>query len=274
MIRRIFILNFLIILLVPQTQAQEFKLPFCESSKMGGWSFYCREPEPEPEEEPIKPEPTPPEPIKPTEEETHPATKEIMEFRAMVDEIKYKAVLDPTPENIESYMRVNKLIADKAGDFTEQWQRVLFKTPDLDANNEYPLAQAGIGVYQDQLRIAREATLRKVANTSGLLFIFEDSNNCGVCRVQGEVLAQLKTIYDIEILAISKDGSANEHFENYVIDTGRLEELGLEDYPAPTLALINPKSNEVQVIGSGLLTGDTIMERVYVITEIPVGERY
>jgi conjugal transfer pilus assembly protein TraF len=60
------------------------------------------------------------------------------------------------------------------------------------------------------------------------------------------------------------------------IDDGRLAKMGLaaDKYPAPTMALINPQTKEIEVIGSGILTEDTILERVFVITQIPVGERY
>lgn len=256
--------------------AGEFRLPFCSTQKLSGWSYYCREPEPEPEPEPQEVMAPPPAPTSPKKEEPEQgeATKAIMEFRAQVDELKYRAVLDPTRENVEAYIRIQQAIADQAGAFTDQWQRVLFETPELDPNTKYPLTQAGIGVYQDQMRIARESNLKNVANNSGLMFIFEDSATCGMCRVQGEVLDQVASIYGVNVLAVSKDGGANEHFPNAYKDGGRLEELGLAEFPAPTLALIDPKTQEVKVIGSGLLTADQIMERVYVITQIPVGERY
>jgi conjugal transfer pilus assembly protein TraF len=253
----------------------EFRLPFCEEEKVAGWSFYCRAPEEKSDSEDDQPEPstaTPKEPEK--EPEKNPATAAMMEFRAMVDEAKYKAVLDPTPENVLAYMELNKLIAEKAGEFTDQWQRQLFAAPHLDKNVEYPLAQAGIGVYQEQLKEARQASFQKTARTSGIMFMFEDSSKCGMCRLQGEVLAFMQEEYEVSVLAVSKDGGQNEYFPEARYDPGRLQELGLEEFPAPTLALIHPQTKEIKIIGSGLLTADQVLERVYVITEVPVGERY
>ena len=163
---------------------------------------------------------------------------------------------------------------DRAGGFTDQWQRIIFSSPELSVLDDYPMAAAGISVYQDQMRAAREETFRQVANEAGILFIFEDSATCGLCRVQGEILAQMETHYDVSILAVSKDGGVNEHFPDAVSDDGRLADLGLQDYPAPTLALINPDTGEIAVMGTGLITADEILERVFVIVEIPVGERY
>lgn len=255
--------------------SEPFRLDMCESRNTSGWSFYCRPPEPEPEEpveEMAAPAPTP----APTPEELAPltATEQMMEFRALIDETKHRAVLNPTRENVLAYMEINKLIGDKAGAFTDQWQRILFETPHLNANVDSPLAEAGIGVYQDQMLAAREATFQRVANEAGIIFIFESDQVCGICRVQGQILQQLEDRYGVNILAVSMDGGGNASFPDAFVDNGRLQELGLDEYPAPTLALVEPESGGVAVIGSGLVTADEILERVFVITEIPVGERY
>lgn len=260
-----------------------FQLDLCADSRTTGWSFYCKPPveelvdeDPTPESviPVVAPPPPPPETEELTEPKPGPSTIAILEFRAMVDDIKHRAVLNPTRENVLAYMEINKQIGEQAGAFTDQWQRILFETPHLDANVEYPLAAAGIGVYQDQLKAAREASFQETAATKGILFLFEDPNTCGICTVQGEVLSAMEQIYGVSILAVSRDGSQISTFPDAVTDGGQLKAMGLDEYPAPTLAMVDPNSNEVSVIGSGLLTADQVLERVYVITEVPVGERY
>jgi conjugal transfer pilus assembly protein TraF len=256
-----------------------FKLDLCGDARTKGWAYYCAPPvpveEPAPEaQEPVVVIAAPPVEMEPTEPEKGPATQAILAFRAEVDEIKYRAVLDPTPENVQAYMEIQKQIGDQAGVFTETWQRVLYGTPHLDANTEYPLASAGIGVYQEQLKAARQAALERTAATRGILYIFEGSEACGICRVQGEVLQDMRARYGIEILAVSKDGGGDVNFPDAVVDAGQLKAMGLEDFPAPTIALIDPNSKQVDVIGSGLLTADQVLERVYVVTEVPEGQRY
>lgn len=261
---------------------EAFRLDLCTDARTSGWAFYCEppaaeEPVEEPEMPTEAPRPTAPvavPPGPPTEQVPGPATQAILAYRAMVDEAKYRAVLDPTRENVLAYMELNKDIADRAGAFTDQWQRILFGTPHLNANVDYPLAAAGVGVYQDQLTAAREAALRETANTRGILFLTERAETCGICVVQGEVLAAIEQTYGVSILAVSRDGSPLPSFPEAVADQGQLAAMGLAEFPAPTLAIIDPKTRTVDVIGSGLLTADQILERVYVITEIPVGERY
>jgi conjugal transfer pilus assembly protein TraF len=267
----------LLISLTPgQADTEPFRLNLCADRTTQGWSFYCREPEPPVEEEEMI-EPViaaPPAPAPEPMEPDLPATEEMMAFRAYIDEIKYRAVLDPTEDNVRAYIQAQQAMIDQAGTFTDQWQRIIFSSPELSVLDDYPMAAAGISVYQDQMREARENTFLQVANEAGILFIFDDSAVCGLCRVQGEVLAQMEAFYGVTILAVSKDGGPNEHFPDAVNDDGRLADLGLQDYPAPTLALVNPNTGEIAVIGTGLITAEEVLERVFVIVEIPVGERY
>ena len=57
------------------------------------------------------------------------ATEEIEAFREYADELKHRAILDPTPENVQAYMEVNTQMAQMAARFSAVWQRVLFQTP-------------------------------------------------------------------------------------------------------------------------------------------------
>lgn len=254
-------------------RAEGFSLDMCKSSETKGWAFYCTTPAREEEEpEEVLPQPNPSAPIQ--EETNYPATDAMMAYRAQIDELKYRAVLDPTPQNVLAYMEINTEIAQRAGDFTETWQRLLFETPHLNANVNYPLATVGANIWQDQMKAAREETFREVASKAGLLFIFDGDATCGICKAQGQILAQMEETYGVSILAVSKDGGKNALYPSAFTDDGRLEDLGLQNYPTPTLALAKPDTREIAVIGSGILSADQILENVHIITKIPFGERY
>lgn len=256
-------------------QADRFTLDMCSEPSTKGWAFYCTTPEPEDETDHVDAVPLPsPDLSEETSIPEFPATDAMMAFRAQADELKYRAVLDPTPDNVRAYMEINTEIAKRAGDFTETWQRVLFETPHLNANVSYPLATVGANVWQDQMKAAREDTFREVASEAGILFIFDGDAACGICKVQGQILAQMEETYGVSILAVSKDGGANTFYPEAYADAGRLTEIGLQDYPTPTLVLAKPGTQEIAVIGSGILTADQILENVHIITKIPFGERF
>ncbi len=248
----------------------------CNGEEVTGWHFYC-DPEPEPEAEPAPP-PAPEakaEPEQPEEEVSEiTATEQIEAYRKQADELKHRAILDPTPENVQAYMEVNTEMAGMAARFAAVWQRVLFQTPSLDANVRRPLTQMGTSIYQDQKNAAERTALIRAAQDAGLLFVFDNPAHCRQCLAQSQILDTMRQAYGVEILAVSTDGSAIEHFPDAVRNQGQLEKLGIADLPRPFIAIADPQSGAVDLIGGGLLTEDQIMERIRVVREIPIGERY
>ncbi len=243
---------------------------YCANDITTGWNFYC-DPNAEPEHaiaEPEQPSVIQPQSVPQT------YTEQIEAFRRELDEMKYRAVLDPTPENVQSYMEAQLEMTRMASTFTDQWQRVLFRTPELDINTRFPMTASGGAVYQDQLRVAREQAIVDAASTLGFIVIVEDQTVCGLCGPQLEVIERLQDRTGIEALIVSADGSFHSQYPEALVDTGQLRRLGLHTHPKPTIALVEPVSGAVEPIGSGLLTEDMILERVYVITQIPPGERY
>lgn len=250
----------------------------CNGEEVDGWHFYC---DPEPAPDPLKkPEPQPEQQAEETPEEPQEkpepmtATEEIEAYRKYADELKHRAILDPTPENLEAYMKVNMEMAQMASRFAAVWQRVLFQSPDLDANTRRPLTQMGTNIYQDQKNAAEQAALRSAASDAGFLFVYDDPVQCRICLAQAEILVAMREAFGIEILAVSTDGSPMQGFPEAVANEGQLEALGIRDLPRPFIAIVETETGEVSLIGGGLLTEDQILDRVYVVREVPVGERF
>ena len=246
----------------------------CADDAVDGWHFYC-DPTPAPEEEP---QPAPEEQVEEAPPEDEPkeltATEKIEAYRKHADELKHRAILDPTPENLQAYMQVNMEMAQMASRFAAVWQRVLFDTPALDANVKRPLTQMGTNIYQDQRNQAEQAALRRATTEAGFLFVYDNPVQCRICLAQAEILDAMRAAYGIEVLAVSTDGSEMPGFPDAQADVGQLEALGLTDLPRPFVAIVDVNSGEVQLIGGGLLTEDQILDRIYVVREIPVGERF
>ncbi|WP_299775745.1 conjugal transfer protein TraF [uncultured Tateyamaria sp.] len=246
----------------------------CNGEEINGWHFYC---DPEPAPDPLKKvEPQPEQQAEeiPADPEPMTATEEIEAYRKYTDELKHRAILDPTPENVEAYMRANMEMAQMASRFAAVWQRVLFQTPELDANTRRPLTQMGTNIYQDQKNAAEEAALRRAASEAGFLFVYDDPVECRICLAQAEILVGMRDAYGIEILAVSTDGSPMQGFPEAVPNEGQLEALGIDDLPRPFIAIVETETGEVSLIGGGLLTADQILDRVYVVREVLVGERF
>lgn len=246
-------------------------LGYCQDRITTGWNFYCDPEKPEPEEPPAEAKPAPPPPAVPAPRSY---TEQIEDYRKELDEKKNRAILEPTPENVQSYMEAQQQMSRMASAFTDQWQRVLFRTPELDINTRFPISQMGGAVYQDQMRVARETSLQEAAANLGFMVVVEDAAQCGLCTPQLEVIARMQASFGIEPMVVTVDGSFHPLFPDAVVDTGQLKKLGLAKKPRPFVALVEPKSGIVEPLGGGLLTEDVILERVHVVTKIPAGERY
>ncbi|MGO4855363.1 conjugal transfer protein TraF [Phaeovulum sp. W22_SRMD_FR3] len=258
---------------VPVLAAGSEDFGYCRDDITTGWNFYC---DPEKEEPaPDQPAEAPAAPAAPAAPEKPKSyTEQIEEFRKELDEIKYRAVLEPTPENLQDYMEAQQRMSGMASAFTDQWQRVLFKSPALDINTRFPMSQMGGAVYQDQIRVARETSLKEAADNLGFMVVVEDSAICGLCTPQLEVIKRMQANFGIEPIVVTVDGSFHPLFPEAVVDTGQLKKLGLLEHPRPFIALVEPQAGIVEPLGGGLLTEDVILERVHVVTKIPAGERY
>lgn len=261
----------LILLALSLTGPAQAKL-LCNGEAVDGWHFYCdpepiKEPEPPVNQPIMKPMPEP-EPKELT------ATEQIEAFRKQADELKHRAILDPTPENLKAYMEINTQMAQMAGRFAAVWQRVLFETPSLDSNVRNPMSQMGTTIYQDQKNAVEKAALQRAAREAGFLFVYEDPQRCRICLAQAQILKSMQDAHGIEVLAVSADGSTIEGFPDAVANNGQLEQLGIADMPRPLIAIVDMGTGEVDLIGGGLLTEDQILNRVHIVREVPMGERY
>ena len=242
----------------------------CDDPRTKGWYFYC-DPTAVVEEEPEAAGYHPPD-LPPAPPKTY--TQQIEEFRAQLDELKYRAILEPTPENVVAYMEAQAAMVRQAGLFTEIWQRSLFANPDLDANVDRPLSQIGSNLYQDRLDVDREAAFQTATTERALMFVYEGSPSCLVCAAQGDVLQALVQQYGVAVLAVTRDGIVLPSFPDSKVDQGEINNLGFADVPSPFLALVEPRSGQVDLIGAGLMTQDIVLDRIRIITSIPEGELY
>lgn len=253
-------------------------LGYCANDIRQGWHFYC-DPDAQAPEEEDAPKPvaapapqTPPKAPEPTKKKT--ATERMKEFSARIDELKHMAILEPTPDNLHNYMMAQAVAMRMASTFADQWQRVLFKTPELDANVRNPTSNLGGHIFQDIRTQEEEDALIEAASSKGLMFVFEGEEGCAVCELQSRIIGTMAETYGVRVLPVSVDGSVTEHFPNPMVDNGQLERFGLDKFPRPNVSLVDPATDEVIIIGSGLMTQDVLLKRIHMLTTTEPGQSY
>ena len=209
----------------------------------------------------------PPEPIS-RGKEAHvppPRPRELADFEAMqktLEDLKRVAVMNPTDTNLLAYMRYQRFIMDKSERFAERWQRLVWSVPELDYGlTGRPTNAMAIGVFDEQQRDRHAQTVRNLAATHGLLFIYR--SDCPYCHRLAPILKRFEQEFGMTVFAVSLDGRAIAEYPNALPDNGMAARLNTSVVPA--LYLTQPAHREIRPIGFGMMALNELVDRIAVI---------
>ena len=228
--------------------------------KLGTW-FYCDKPK----AKPVAP-PTP----APAPNET--ADARLKAIGRELDELKAKAVLEPTTENVTAYIRYQRQQLDRASTFADVWQRSIWQSPELDYTLQRPVSTVAKRAWMDNRSAERTAVMRRISQRYGMFYFYAQS--CAACEIQGPILKSVADTNRIHVQAVSMDGGPNGQFPNYVVDSGQRLRMGLTSRATPALVLYDTATKRPIVIGTGVMAADEIMDRIFTLTETRPGSDY
>ena len=211
-----------------------------------GWFWY---------RDPLPPKPRPPSttPKKP---------RDLADFESLqqrLEELKRVAVMNPTDTNLLAYMRFQRMVMDKSQVFADRWQRLVWSAPDLDYGlSGRPTNAMAINVFDDQQRDRDAQTVRTLAATHGLIFVFR--SDCPFCHRFAPILKRFEQDYGMTVLAISLDGGTLPDYPDARPDNGMAARLNATAVPA--LYLTAPARREIRPVGFGLMSMSDLLERV------------
>lgn len=224
---------------------------------------------PDPKKPPLKTQP------KPTPKTLAEITS-VEEFRKELDRLRDAAIMAPTEQNIQAFLYGNKLMMDRASLFTDQWRRVVWKTPDLEFNQHYPQANAATLEAKRLADARRGVDLAGIGKASTLLYFFR--SDCPLCKIQAPALSMFTKEYGIDVQGISMDGIIppdlplpSPRIDNgisYFVTGGE----GVNTVPA--LFLVSHDRKQVDALGVGVLSIEEIAERIRVIRTTTLGQDY
>lgn len=223
-----------------------------------GWFWY--------RDAPIPPRhPAPPEPKQP---------RELVDFEAMqkrLEELKRVAVMNPTDGNLTAYMRYQRMVMDKSERFAERWQRLVWTLPDLDYGlTGRPTNALAINVFDEQQRDRQAQSVRSLAATHGLIFVFR--GDCPHCHRFAPILKRFEQEFGFTVLAISMDGRAIPEYPNARPDNGMAARLNATAVPA--LYLTAPATRQIVPVGFGVISMTDLVERIAALAQdAPAGAR-
>jgi conjugal transfer pilus assembly protein TraF len=222
-----------------------------------GW-FWYQDP-PIDEEEP-EPEPLAPNIISQPETSVGPPPLSAKWLRDNLEKYQIDAIDNPTPENIERYLYLQRVMLDKAQRFTEGMARAVQFDPYLDQNTRRPLSSFG-GAESSRIALkAKREVLIRIAHQAGIFFFFKST--CEHCEIQAPLLKNLQEIYGFKVFPVSLDGLPlhNDLFGSFERDRGQAKKLGVVQTPAMFLG--RPNTREVLLIAQSTMAQPQLEERI------------
>ena len=236
---------------------------YCEQRKLGTW-FYCSRPRPKDDAKPPIPS------ASPAPAET--ATQRMEKITAQLRELKARAILEPSPENITAYIRFQREQLDRSSLFSDVWQRAIWQDPDLDYTQLRPVSTLGKRQWLDQRKLDRDAVLNSLKDRYGLFYFF--AQGCAPCGIMSPILKSVADSHRIPVMAVSTDGGPSDVFPRYVVDSGQRERMGLDSKVTPAIVLFDSRTRRAIPIGYGVLAADELMDRIFTLVAMEAGRDY
>ena len=231
---------------------------YCKERKLGTW-FYCEKPKEELRKAAATAQP--------------PARERLAAIGTQLEELKARAILEPSPENVTAYVRFQREQLDRSSMFADVWQRALWQDPGLDYTLQRPVSTLGKRAWIDQRKSDRDRVMGALSQRYGVFYFF--SSSCGACDIFSPILKAVSDKYGLAVLAVSMDGGPSATFPGYMVDSGQYEKLGMgTERQVPALVLFDSVTKQPMPIGYGILSQDEIMDRVFQLTQVQPGSDY
>ncbi len=227
-----------------------------------GWHFYCDRIEEETEEE-AQATKAPP---------AASANERIMATRRALEEARAQAILEPTPENVTAYLRLQQEALQSAASFSDAFRRAVWANPSLDYTLRRPVGALAKRLWSEERRAEREGVLKGLGRRYGLIYL--GSERCPACRVFGPLLRAFALRHGLEVLAVSMTGGALEGWPEAVPDQGRAARLGIQAPVLPAVVLYHVRSKRAIPVSYGVVAEDQLAERIFALTAREVGSDY
>jgi conjugal transfer pilus assembly protein TraF len=238
-----------------QQQGGDF---YCGERKLGRW-FYCERPKARPSAPQASAQPQ------------QSSTAQLKAITKQLDELKARAILEPSEANVIAYVRYQREQLDRASTFSDTWQRALWQNPDIDYTLQRPVSTVGKRAWTDNRAATRDQVLSRLGQRYGMFYFFAQS--CAACEVFSPILRSVAESHRITVMAVSTDGGPSRQFPNYVVDSGQRQRMGVP-LATPALVLFDTVTRKTVPIGFGVMSADEVMERIFMLTNAKVGSDF
>ena len=242
--------------LVRVQQGDDF---YCRERRLGTW-FYCEKPKPTTDE------------AAPAIAANMPAAAQLKAIGDQLEELKARAILQPTTENVSEYIAFQRAQLDRASNFADIWRRAIWQNPELDYTLQRPINSVGKRTWEASRSATRDAALAAVNQRYGVFYFF--SSRCTACEVFSPIMKGVADRYGMTVMAVSVDGGPSPVFPRYLVDTGQFQAMGMGGKQVPALVLYDTVTKQPMPIGYGVMAADEVMDRIFTLTNVEPGKDF
>lgn len=183
-------------------------------------------------------------------------------MRQNLERYRDAAIDDPTPENVELYLLLQKAAMDKAETFAKVSERVVVGHAALDEVGRRPITNLGANIANRVAGYNRDTVLARIARVAAIWFFYR--SECPYCEAQAPLLQLLEQHYGFTVLAIAVDGlpMPSGLYPEFVADAGQAEFLSVTT--TPSLFLVHPQTGDVSALARGMLSLAELRERIVI----------
>ena len=188
-------------------------------------------------------------------------TEQVEAIRKDIEGKLHKALIRPTEKNVIAYISAQEAIGDKSEKFANVWQRVVYKNPELDRTNRYPVSNGALHIFRNQELNQKREKIRQLSKEYGLMFFFR--GDCPYCQGFASVVKDFSIRYDWSLMAIQIGDVGLDGFLDAKRDNGIAASLGISKVPA--LIAVHPRTKKMIPLAYGYISEAEIEERVNVL---------
>ena len=189
---------------------------------------------------------------------TEKAHQQMNHFKKRLEDLKVIAMINPTPANVEAYMRRQHAMITRAETFSKTWQQVVLTHPDLNPEVHNPTAQFAKPIVYDGQENRKKQMIADLSKTHGLIYFFK--GNCPYCTGFAPIVQLFAKKYNWQVMAVSMDGSSSDVFPEARPDNGIGATLNLKSVPA--LMAFNAETQDVIPISYAMTSLDQLEQNV------------
>lgn len=195
--------------------------------------------------------------VQPTKEND--ATKSVEDSRKILKESLDKAIIDPTPENVERYIALQNQMSERANKFANTWQQVILNHPELNYSISHPTNNVALQVYHENESKEKDVVLDQFAQHSGLFFFYRST--CPYCQRFAPILKHFAEAHHIVVIPITMDGISLPEFPDSKQDSGQAEKFHVT--VEPSLYAVDPLTQKAYPVAFGLTSETELQNNIY-----------